>query len=131
MQLGDTCSLLDRWITQSLAMKKGLRYRSKPWVTPIHASVKLAGLNFHAFDLLNVDRIAIEKCVCWALLFSIRARESKRGEREKCLEAKKMKENVNTETFGLFFYFYFLYGKSYVKFEYIVFGLNGFLVKTQ
>ena len=97
---------LDRWIAQSLAMKKGLRSRSKPWVTPIHASVKLAGLNFHGSDLVNVDRIAIEKCVCWASLFSMRARESKRGEREKCLEAKKMKENVNTETFGLFFFFY-------------------------
>ena len=122
MQLGDTCSLLDRWITQSLAMKKGLRYRSKPWVTPIHASVKLAGLNFHAFDLLNVDRIAIEKCVCWALLFSMRARESKRGEREKCLEAKKMKENVNTETFGLFFIFIFYMGRAMLNLSILFLG---------
>ena len=69
---------LERWIAQSLAMKKGLRSRSKPWATRIHASVKLAvaGLNFRAFDLLNVDRIAIEKCVCCAPLFSAR------GERE-------------------------------------------------
>ena len=110
MQLGDTCSLLDRWITQSLAMKKGLISRSKPWATPIHASMKLVGLNFHAFDLLNVDQIAIEKCVCCASLFSVRARErkreSKREEREKCLEAEKIKENENTKAW-VFFIFYF------------------------
>ena len=46
----------------------------------------VAGLNFRAFDLLNVDRIAIEKCVCCAPLFSAR------GEREKCLESWKMKK---------------------------------------
>ena len=100
----------DRWITWLLAMKKGLRSRSKPWVTPIHASMKLAGLNFRAFDLLNVDQIAIEKCVCWASLFSIRVRERKREKREKCLKAKKMKENVNTETSGFcFFLFVFVF----------------------
>ena len=90
-------------------MKEGLRSRSKPWVTPIHTLVKLAGLNFHAFDLLNVDWIAIEKCVCCASLFSMRARErkreSKREEGEKCLEVEKMKENENTETFEVFFFF--------------------------
>ena len=72
--------------------------------------MKLAGLNFHAFDLLNVDRIAIEKCVCCALLFSVRARErkreSKREEREKCLEVEKMKENENTEMPEGFILFY-------------------------
>ena len=71
--------------------------------------MKLAGLNFHAFDLLNVDRIAIEKCVCCAILFSVRARErkreSKREEREKCLEVEKMKENENIETSKGFFFF--------------------------
>ena len=50
----------------------------------------------------------MEKCVCCASLFSMRARESKREskqeEREKSLEAKKMKENENTETSGLFFF---------------------------
>ena len=79
-------------------MKKGLRSRLKPWATPIHASVKLVGLNFCAFDLLNVDRIAIEKCVCCASLFSVRTRERKRArerERERCLEVEKMKENEN------------------------------------
>ena len=59
-------------------MKKGLRSRSKPWATLIHASVKLASLNFLAFDLLNIDRIAIEKCVCCASVFFVRARERKR-----------------------------------------------------
>ena len=107
-------------------MKKGLRSRSKPWATPIHVSVTLASLNFRAFDLLNLDQIAIGKCVCCASLFSMRARErkreSKREEREKCLEAEKMKENENTETSNGFIYFY---GKSWVEFEYIVFGLNG------
>ena len=71
--------------------------------------MKLVGLNFHAFDLLNVDQIAIEKCVCCASLFSVRARERKRErkreEREKYLEAKKMKENENTEMSGIFFFF--------------------------
>ena len=93
-------------------MKKGLISRSKPWATPIHASMKLVGLNFHAFDLLNVDQIAIEKCVCCASLFSVRARErkreSKREEREKCLEAEKIKENENTKAW-VFFYFLFLF----------------------
>ena len=50
----------------------------------------------------------MEKCVCCASLFSVRARErkreSKQEEREKSLEAKKMKENENTETSGLFFF---------------------------
>ena len=109
MQLGDTFSLLGQVDHSMLAMKKGLRSRSKPWATSIHTSVTLAGLNFRAFDLLNVDRIVIEKCVCWASLFPVRAkernRESKREEREKCLDAKKMKENVNTEMSGLFFFF--------------------------
>ena len=128
-----TCNLatrfrcLDRWIAQSLAMKKGLRSRSKPWATLIHASVKLASLNFLAFDLLNIDRIAIEKCVCCASVFSMRARqrkrESKQEERERCLEAEKMKENENTKTSEGFYFFF--YGKSWVEFEYIVFGLNG------
>ena len=90
--------------------------------------MKLAGLNFRAFDLLNVDWIAIEKCVCCASLFSMRARErkrkSKREEREKCLEAEKMKENENTEMSEGFFFFFF-YGKGWVEFGYIVFGLNG------
>ena len=67
--------------------------------------MKLAGLNFHAFDLLNVDWIAIEKCVCCASLFSMRARERKREEREKCLEVEKMKENENIETSKGFFFF--------------------------
>ena len=75
-------------------------------------SVKLAGLNFRAFDLLNVDWIAIEKCVCCASLFSMRARErkrkSKQEEREKCLEAEKMKENENTEMSEGFFFFFFM-----------------------
>ena len=75
-------------------------------------SVKLAGLNFRAFDLLNVDWIAIEKCVCYASLFSMRARErkrkSKREEREKCLEAEKMKENENTEMSEGFFFIFFM-----------------------
>ena len=66
----------------------------------------------------------MEKCVCCASLFSMRARESKREskqeEREKSLEAKKMKENENTETSGLFFF-----GKGWVEFRYTVFGLNG------
>ena len=110
-----------------LAMKKGLRSRSKPWATLIHASVKLASLNFLAFDLLNIDRIAIEKCVCCASVFSMRARErkreSKQEEREKCLEAEKMKEDENIETSEGFYLFF--YGKSWVEFEYIVFGLNG------
>ena len=44
------------------------------------------------------------------------------GLREKCLEAKKMKENENTETFGFFFFFFL---KGWVEFGYIVFGLNG------
>ena len=75
--------------------------------------MKLAGLNFHAFDLLNVDWIAIEKCVCCASLFSMRARErkreSKREEGEKCLEVEKMKENENTEmSETLFLFFSFL-----------------------
>ena len=91
-------------------MKKGLRSRSKPWVTLIHASVKLAGLNFRAFHLLNVDQIAIEKCVCCVSLFSVRARErkreSKREEREKCLEAEKMKENENTKAWVFFLNFF-------------------------
>ena len=104
-----TCfQCLDRWIAQSLAMKKGLRSRLKPWATPIHALVKLVGLNFCAFDLLNVDRIAIEKCVCCASLFSVRARESKWEEREKCLEAKKMKENENNVWRLLFSFSFFL-----------------------
>ncbi|KAK7839433.1 protein kinesin light chain-related 1 [Quercus suber] len=83
-RVGETCRCLDRWIAQSLAMKKGLRSRSKPWAKPIHASEKLAGLNFCAFDLLNVDWIAIKKCVCCASLFSVRAREraSERRERQ-------------------------------------------------
>ena len=81
---------LDRWIGQSLAMKKGLRSRSKPWVTPIHASVKVASLNFRAFDLLNVDRIAIDKCVCCASLFSMRARERK----------ERASERIVREVFG-------------------------------
>ena len=89
-------------------MKQGLRSRLKPWATPIHTLVKLAGLNFRTFDLLNVDWIAIEKCVCCASLFSMRARErkreSKREEGEKCLEVEKMKENENTETFEVFFF---------------------------
>ena len=96
-------------------MKEGLRSRSKPWATPIHTLVKLAGLNFHAFDLLNVDWIAIEKCVCCASLFSMRARErkreSKREEGEKCLEVEKMKENENTETFEVFFFLIFFMGR--------------------
>ena len=108
-------------------MKEGLRSKSKPWATPIHTLVKLAGLNFHAFDLLNVDWIAREKCVCCASLFSMRARERKRErkreEGEKCLEVEKMKENENTETFEVFFFFF--YGKGWVEFGYIVFGLNG------
>ena len=37
-----------------------------------------------------------------------------------------MKENENIETFGVFFFFL----KGWVEFGYIVFGLNGFLVKT-
>ena len=50
---------------------------------------------------------------------------------EKCLEAKKMKENENPETlkclrgFFFFFFFFFFYGKGWVEFGYIVFGLNG------
>ena len=83
----------DRWITWLLAMKKGLRSRSKPWVTPIHASMKLAGLNFRAFDLLNVDQIAIEKCVCWASLFSIRVRERKREQEREEREVFEGQEN--------------------------------------
>ena len=128
-----TCNLatrfrsLDWWIAQLLAMKKGLRSRSKRWATSIPASVKLVGWNFRAFGLLNVDRIAIEKCVCCASLFSVRARERKRErkreEREKYLEAKKMKENENTETSVGFFFFF--YKKGWVEFEYIVFRLNG------
>ena len=77
-------------------------------------ALKLAGLNFRAFDLLNVDRIAIEKCVCCASLFFVRARERKREskgeEREKCLEVEKMKENENTEmSEGFLFYFILFY----------------------
>ena len=34
-----------------------------------------------------------------------------------------MKENENTETSEGFYFFF--YGKSWVEFEYIVFGLNG------
>ena len=73
--------------------------------------MKLVGLNFPAFDLLNVDRITIEKCVCCASLFSMRARErkreSKREEREKCLKPEKMKENENIETSKVFYFFLF------------------------
>ena len=47
----------------------------------------------------------------------MRARESKR---EKCLEAKKMKEN-ETEIFEVFFFNV----RDLIEFEYIVFGLNG------
>ena len=69
--------------------------------------MKLAGLNFHAFDLLNVDWIAIEKCVCCASLFSMRARErkreSKREERERCLEAETMRK-TKTLKHGFFFF---------------------------
>ena len=97
-------------------MKKGLRSRSKPWATSIPASVKLAGWNFRAFGLLNVDRIAIEKCVCCASLFSVRARErkreSKREEREKCLEAEKIKENENTKAWVFFIFYFFFYVKG-------------------
>ena len=53
-------------------------------------------------------------------------------EREKCLEAEKMKENENPETlkplrdfFLFFFLFFYFYGKGWVEFGYIVFGLNG------
>ena len=56
----------------------------------------------------------------------MRARERKRvskREREKCLEAEKMKENENIETSEGFYLFF--YGKSWVEFEYIVFRLNG------
>ena len=77
--------------------------------------MKLAGLNFPAFDLLNVDWIVVEKCVCYASLFSMRARErkreSKREEGEKCLEVEKMKENENTETFEVFFFLIFFMGR--------------------
>ena len=114
-------------------MKEGLRSRSKPWATSIHASVKLAGLNFPAFDLLNVDWIVVEKCVCYASLFSMRARErkreSKREEREKCLEPEKMKENENTETSKVFCFFLFFNGKGWVEFGYIGLRLNGSQLK--
>ena len=76
----------------------------------------VAGLNFRAFDLLNVDRIAIEKCVCCAPLFSAR------GEREKCLESWKMKK---MKTLKRGFFFFFFNGKGWVEFECVVFGLNG------
>ena len=101
-------------------MKKGLRSRLKPWVTPIHASVKLAiaGLNFRAFDLLNVYQIAIEKCVCCALLFSAR------GEREVFLVLEN-EENENTETWVYIYIYIYINGNGWVEFEYIVFGLNG------
>ena len=90
-------------------------------------SVKLVGLNFRAFDLLNVDQIAIEKCVCCASLFSVRERkrESKQEEGEKYLEAEKMKENENTEMWFFFFFFFKFYRNGWVEFGYIVFGLNG------
>ena len=52
----------------------------------------------------------------------MRARESKRGEREKCLEAKKMKENVNTETFGLFFIFIFYMGRAMLNLSILFLG---------
>ena len=77
----------------------------------------IAGLNFRAFDLLNVYQIAIEKCVCCALLFSAR------GEREVFLVLEN-EENENTETWVLYIYIY-INGKGWVEFEYIVFGLNG------
>ena len=101
-------------------MKKGLRSRLKPWATPIHASVKLAvaSLNFRAFDLLNVDQIAIEKCVCCAPLFSAR------GEREVFLVIEN-EENENTKTWVYIYIYIYINGKGWVEFEYIVFGLNG------
>ena len=49
-----------------------------------------------------------------------------------------MRENENpSETLKclravfLFYFFIFFYGKGWVEFGYIVFGLNGFLVETQ
>ena len=46
-------------------------------------------------------------------------------EREKCLEAKKMKKNENPETLKcLRAFFFFFYRKSWVEFGYIVLGLN-------
>ena len=46
-------------------------------------------------------------------------------EREKCLEAKKMKENENPETLKRLRVFFFFNGKGHVEFGYIVFRLNG------
>ena len=40
-----------------------------------------------------------------------------------------MKENENPKTsegFFFFFFFFIIYGKGWVEFGYIVFGLNGF-----
>ena len=74
----------------------------------------VAGLNFRAFDLLNVDRIAIEKCVCCAPLFSAR------GERE-VFGVLENEENENIETWVFFLF----NGKGWVEFEHIVIGLNG------
>ena len=55
---------------------------------------------------------------------SLRERER---EREKCLESEKMKENENPKTLKRLraFLFYFINGKGWVEFEYIIFGLNG------
>ena len=51
---------------------------------------------------------------------SERSKRERASEREKCLEAEKMKENENLETLKCL-----NYGKGWVEFGYIVFGLNG------
>ena len=65
-QLGDMFSMLGKVDCSIACYEEGLKIQIEALGDTDHASVKLAvaGLIFRAFDLLNVDRIAIEKCVC-------------------------------------------------------------------
>ena len=73
-------------------------------------------------------------CIYFCVLYFISSfyevlcrEDSERSEREKCLDAEKMKENKSPEILKLegFFFFFFNDGKCWVEFGYIVFGLNG------
>ena len=72
-------------------------------------------------------------CIYFCVLYFISSfyevlcrEDSERSEREKCLDAEKMKENKSPEILKLEgFFFFFNDGKGWVEFGYIVFGLNG------